>query len=187
MGGKKDMAKKKSGFLADFKKFIMRGNVLDLAIAVVIGGAFGAIVNSLVSDIIMPLLTLATGDGIQGLSVVLNGEEKYLADGSLNPKAVLWNYGNFLQTIINFLIIALCIFTVLRIVIKVKEAGQKLIKKNGEITEEATSEDVATETAEQAAKAETVEEKTENTEELLREIRDMLGKMCPKDDGKNKE
>ena len=72
--------KKKSTFFSDFKAFITKGNIMDMAVGVVIGGAFSAIVNSLVNDIIMPLLTLATGDGVQGLSVVLNGVDKYLAD-----------------------------------------------------------------------------------------------------------
>ncbi len=121
--------KKKSSFFSDFKAFITKGNVMDMAVGVVIGGAFSAIVNSLVNDIIMPLLNLATGDGVQGLSVVLNGVEKYLADGSINPEAVLWNYGNFLQTIINFLIIALCIFTTLRIITNIRKASEKIAEK----------------------------------------------------------
>ncbi|MDE5910927.1 MAG: large conductance mechanosensitive channel protein MscL, partial [Clostridia bacterium] len=121
--------KKKSTFFSDFKAFITKGNVMDMAVGVVIGGAFSAIVNSLVNDIIMPLLNLATGDGVQGLSVVLNGVEKYLEDGSINPEAVLWNYGNFLQTIINFLIIALCIFTTLRIIMNIRKASEKIAEK----------------------------------------------------------
>ena len=121
--------KKKSTFFSDFKAFITKGNIMDMAVGVVIGGAFSAIVNSLVNDIIMPLLTLATGDGVQGLSVVLNGVDKYLADGSINPEAVLWNYGNFIQTIINFLIIALCIFTTLRIIMNIKKASEKITEK----------------------------------------------------------
>ena len=121
--------KKKSTFFSDFKAFITKGNIMDMAVGVVIGGAFSAIVNSLVNDIIMPLLTLATGDGVQGLSIVLNGKEKYLADGSVNPEAVLWNYGNFLQTIINFLIIALCIFTTLRIIMNIKKKSEELAEK----------------------------------------------------------
>lgn len=88
----------------DFKKFIMKGNVVDLAVAVIIGGAFGKIVASLVNDILMPLIVLITGqNSISALSVTLRE-----AVGEGEP--LLWKYGNFLQTIIDFLIIAFCIF-----------------------------------------------------------------------------
>ena len=160
--------RKKSTFFSDFKAFITKGNIMDMAVGVVIGGAFSAIVNSLVNDIIMPLLNLATGDGVQGLSVVLNGVDKYLADGSINPEAVLWNYGNFLQTIINFLIIALCIFTALRIIMNIKKASEKIAEKaklelnkdkaNAEQPEQqAVAQDAVADVAEEA-KAEAVEE-----------------------------
>ena len=163
------MKRKKSTFFKDFKAFISRGNIIDLALAVIIGGAFSKIVNSLVSDIIMPLLTLATGDGVQGLSLVLNGVDKYLADGSLNPDAVLWNYGNFIQSIINFLVIALCLFTALRIITKARDAAVKHMehfnKENGTSDAEAPAE----------APAEVAEsEKTETAEDLLKQIRDLL-------------
>lgn len=150
--------KKKSSFFSDFKAFITKGNIMDMAVGVVIGGAFSAIVNSLVNDIIMPLLTLATGDGIQGLSVVLNGESKYLADGSLNPKAVLWNYGNFIQTIINFLIIALCIFTALRIIMNIKKASEMLVDKAKHEIKGAKEEQSAEQVATQEAVADVAEE-----------------------------
>lgn len=160
--------RKKSTFFSDFKAFITKGNIMDMAVGVVIGGAFSAIVNSLVNDIIMPLLNLATGDGVQGLSVVLNGVDKYLADGSINPEAVLWNYGNFLQTIINFLIIALCIFTTLRIIMNIKKASEKIAEKAKlelgkdsvvaeQSEQQAVAQDAVADVAEEA-KAEAVEE-----------------------------
>ncbi|MDE6551059.1 MAG: large conductance mechanosensitive channel protein MscL [Clostridia bacterium] len=180
------MKKKKSTFFADFKAFITRGNVMDLAIGVVIGGAFSAIVNSLVNDIIMPLLTLATGDGVQGLTVVLNKVPKYLADGTINPEAVLWNYGNFLQAIINFMIIALCIFLTIRIIKRIKSVKDKIVEKekqlieaklkSGEITEEQAAE--AVKAAEQPAIAAPAKE---TSEELLMQIRDLLKDMKPQD------
>lgn len=185
--------RKKSTFFSDFKAFITKGNVMDMAVGVVIGGAFSAIVNSLVNDIIMPLLTLATGDGVQGLSIVLNGVEKYLEDGSVNPEAVLWNYGNFLQSIINFLIIALCIFTTLRIIMNIKKASEKIADKakqelKGNAEQEAVQEAVAdvaeevkaddTTAAEAVVEAveEDVEQK-ETQEDLLKQIRDLLATM----------
>lgn len=152
--------RKKSTFFSDFKAFITKGNIMDMAVGVVIGGAFSAIVNSLVKDIIMPLLNLATGNGVEGLSVVLNHVPKYLDDGSINPEAILWNYGNFLQSIINFLIIALCIFTTLRIIMNIKKASEKIAEKAKqsmhkpeEAQTETASEAVADVAAEQTAEA----------------------------------
>ncbi len=206
--------RKKSTFFSDFKAFITKGNVMDMAVGVVIGSAFSAIVNSLVKDIIMPLLNLATGNGVEGLSVVLNGVNKYLEDGSINPEAILWNYGNFLQSIINFLIIALCIFTTLRIIMNIRKASEKIAEKakhtfdskpedapaeaaqevvaasaeeEQKQQEQATQdaqpqEEVAAEAAQEGAK-ETVEDLQvkESQEDILRQIRDLLLTMQPKE------
>ena len=206
--------RKKSTFFSDFKAFITKGNVMDMAVGVVIGSAFSAIVNSLVKDIIMPLLNLATGNGVEGLSVVLNGVNKYLEDGSINPEAILWNYGNFLQSIINFLIIALCIFTTLRIIMNIRKASEKIAEKakhtfdskpedapaeaaqevvaasaeeEQKQQEQATQdaqpqEEVAAEAAQEVAK-ETVEDLQvkESQEDILRQIRDLLLTMQPKE------
>ncbi|HJP98812.1 MAG TPA: large-conductance mechanosensitive channel protein MscL [Rhodanobacteraceae bacterium] len=97
-------------FAKDFKAFIMRGNVLDLAIAVVIGGAFGAVVKSLVSDIIMPPLGLLTsGVDFTKLKVIIKH--------SPDPKKVVSiNYGAFISTIITFLIIAFAVFVMIWLV-----------------------------------------------------------------------
>lgn len=166
-------------FFKDFRDFITRGNIIDLAIGVIIGGAFSAIVNSLVNDIIMPLLHLATGDGVQGLSVVLNGVDKYLADGSVNPEAVLWTYGNFLQAIINFLIIAICLFLALKVIMAVRNAGEKAIEKQAKAIKkqlkkgEITQEEAEMKTQEIVA-AEPPAPVVDKTEELLTEIRDLL-------------
>ena len=99
----------------DFKKFAMKGNVVDLAVAVIIGGAFGKIVSSLVNDIVMPLIVLITGqNSISGLSVTLR---EAVGDG----EPLLWKYGNFLQTVIDFLIIAFCIFLFVKVFEKFKK------------------------------------------------------------------
>ncbi|MDE7453752.1 MAG: large conductance mechanosensitive channel protein MscL [Clostridia bacterium] len=167
-------------FFKEFKDFISRGNILDMAIGVIIGGAFSAIVNSLVNDIIMPLLKLATGDGIQGLSVQLNTwVSATLEDGSANPAAIYWNYGNFIMAIVNFLIIAICLFIGIKIVMSIKKAGQSVAEKQkkaiakklkkGEITEEEAAQAVV-ETEAQAEPAAPVE----TPDDLLREIRDLL-------------
>jgi large conductance mechanosensitive channel len=99
-------------FAKDFKAFIMRGNVVDLAVAVVIGGAFGKIVTSLVNDIIMPPIGWITG-GIDFSNL------KWIIQDSPDPKKIVAiNYGAFINTIITFLIIALSIFVVIKLIEK---------------------------------------------------------------------
>lgn len=99
------------GFLADFKAFAMRGNVIDLAVGVVIGGAFGAIVTSLVGDIIMPIVGIMTGGvDFSGLS--------YKA-GSASIA-----YGKFIQAAFVFVIVAFALFMVVRIMNKLKKAEE---------------------------------------------------------------
>jgi len=99
----------------EFKEFIMRGNVLDLAIAVIIGGAFGAIVNSMVNDIVMPPIGLILGHvDFKDLFLSLNGQSyPSLADAKKASAPVL-AYGQFLNTIINFLIISFVIFVIVK-------------------------------------------------------------------------
>jgi large conductance mechanosensitive channel len=101
--------------LEEFKKFAMRGNVVDLAVAVVIGAAFGAIVNSLVNDIIMPLIGAVTG-GIDFSNYFLPLSSKVtatvLADAKKQGAVLAW--GNFLTLLLNFLIIAFALFLVVK-------------------------------------------------------------------------
>jgi large conductance mechanosensitive channel len=107
----------------DFKEFIMRGNVIDLAVAVIIGAAFGAIVTSFVNDIVMPLIGQALGKvNFTDFFISLNGV-KYatLADAKAAGAATV-NYGVFINTIINFLIIAFVIFIVIRRINRLKKA-----------------------------------------------------------------
>ena len=97
-------------FIEDFKKFAMKGNVVDMAVGVVVGGAFGKIVTSLVNDIITPLIIMVTGKTkLAELSIPLTGEK-----GTESYVGIM--YGQFIQTVIDFLIIALSIFIVIRIV-----------------------------------------------------------------------
>jgi large conductance mechanosensitive channel len=107
--------------MKEFKEFAMRGNVVDLAVGVVIGAAFGAIVTSLVGDIVMPLIGIATaGVDFSKAALVLREAS---ADGK--APAVLLSYGKFLQTIINFVIVAFVIFLVVKAMnaVKKKEAA----------------------------------------------------------------
>lgn len=121
--------KKKNSFFSDFKDFIARGNVIELAVAVIMGGAFGKIVSSLVSDIVMPLVGIFIGDDFSSLSAVIEGSTIH--------------YGLFIQNVVDFLIIAFFIFTVTRGISKVTaklEAEKK--KEKEEKKEEKPSEEV---------------------------------------------
>ena len=126
-------------FLAEFKEFIMKGNVLDLAIGVIIAGAFGTIINSLVQDVIMPPIGLALGSvDFNDLFIQLNKAAVSIPAGTTlaaakEQGAVVIAYGSFLMTIINFLIIAFFIFLLVKAVNKLR-AG-----KEEDVEEEATT------------------------------------------------
>ena len=106
----------KSTFLQDFKAFAMKGNVVDMAVGVIIGGAFGKIVSSVVADIIMPPIGLLLGGvNFTDLKWVMKPAE--VVDGK-EVEAVTMNYGQFLQNTIDFIIIAFSIFVVIRLVMK---------------------------------------------------------------------
>ena len=101
----------------DFKAFILRGNVVDLAVAVVIGAAFGAIVNSFVKDILMPPIgALLGGADFTNLFITITGPKMATLADAQAAKAVTWNYGLFINTIINFVIIGFAVFLVVRAV-----------------------------------------------------------------------
>ncbi|MBN2149253.1 MAG: large-conductance mechanosensitive channel protein MscL [Anaerolineales bacterium] len=107
--------------LKEFKEFAMRGSVLDLAIGLIIGGAFGKIVTSFVNDILMPPIGLLLGKiNFTDLFITLSGEKfTTLADAQANG-AVTWNYGIFISAIVDFLIVAFVIFLLVRQINKMK-------------------------------------------------------------------
>ena len=103
------------GFISEFKEFAMKGNVMDMAVGVIIGGAFGKIVTSLVNDVLMPVVSLATG-GIDFTNLFINlGEGSYstLAQAQ-EAGASVFAYGSFIQNVVDFLIVAFCIFLMLK-------------------------------------------------------------------------
>ena len=113
------------GIIKDFKAFISRGNVVDMAVGVIIGGAFGKIVTSLVNDVIMPGIGKLTGGvDLAQLKVVLTPAVLDEAGAVVTPENAIL-YGNFLATILDFLIIAACIFLMVRIFTKIKEKFEK--------------------------------------------------------------
>ena len=110
-------------FLTDFKEFALKGNVIDLAVGVIIGGAFGKIVSSLVDDIIMPLVSLAIpgSDGFKNWKHIIVKGQEATADGAAAIEEIAINYGTFLQNIVDFFIIAISIFVALRVMMKLKK------------------------------------------------------------------
>ena len=141
------------GFIKEFKEFAVKGNVMDMAVGVIIGGAFGKIVTSLVSDVLMPLIGKLTG-GVSFVDLFVN-----LGDGNFNTLAeakeagaAVFAYGQFIQNIIDFLIVAFCIFLMIK-------GMNKLNRKK-----------------EEPKPAEPAAPKGPTQEELLAEIRDLLKK-----------
>lgn len=154
-------------FLSDFKAFIAKGNVIDMAVGVVIGGAFGKIVTSLVNDIIMPAVSMLTGKiSVSDLKYVIT-EAVMEGDKIVTPEVAI-KYGNFIQLIIDFLLVAFCIFCVLRAMMGVnktlhaKEIAEEEAKKKAEEEKKKAEEEAA-------ANKETVED-------ILRDIRESLKK-----------
>ena len=112
-------------FLADFKEFAMKGNVIDMAVGVIVGGAFGKIVSSLVNDIIMPVVTLATGGaGYANLKYVIT-PGRAATETAAAVEEVAINYGTFIQNVVDFFIIAFSIFMALRLVMKLKKKEEE--------------------------------------------------------------
>ena len=136
------------GFIKEFKEFAVKGNVMDMAVGVIIGGAFGKIVTSLVGDVLMPVISLATG-GIDftNLFVNLSDDAKYATLAAAQEAgANVFAYGQFIQNVLDFIIIAFCIFLMIK--------GMNKLKKEEEPAPEAPA--------------------GPTQEELLAEIRDLL-------------
>ncbi len=117
---------KGNGFFGEFKKFIMRGNVIDLAVGVIVGGAFQAIVKSLVDDVVMPVISLATkGISFADLFIALDGGEYATLAAAQEAGAATLNYGNFISAILNFLIMAFVVFLLVKGINAVAEKSKK--------------------------------------------------------------
>ncbi len=122
--------KKKKGFFAEFKEFIAQGNVLDMAIGVVIGAAFKAIVTSLVDNIINPLIGLAINTSSLADAKWIIKEGKLAEDGiTYAVPEVAVQYGLFLKSIIDFIIVAFCLFCALKVVMGIKSKAEEARKK----------------------------------------------------------
>jgi large conductance mechanosensitive channel len=108
---------------SEFKEFIMKGNVMDLAVGVIIGAAFGKIVDSLVNDIIMPIVGKITGGvDFSNMYIPLNGQDATLALVEAKKAGAVLAYGNFITIVVNFVILAFIIFMMVKQVNKMKKA-----------------------------------------------------------------
>ncbi len=178
------MAKKKSSFWADFKKFISRGNVVDMAVGVVVGGAFSKIVTGFVNYIINPFVGIFIKDGgLDGLKTIITPEELDPTTGevAISEVAILW--GTWIQTIIDFIIVAFCIFCVVRVITRIREkANEKEALAKAEADAIAAKEAEAKAAADAEAAAAKAKEEAEFRASLmaqtalLAEIRDNLKK-----------
>ena len=113
---------KVKGFFGEFKEFISRGSVIDLAVGVIIGGAFTSIVNSLVNDIIMPVIGwLFGGIDFTELKIVITPGTEEVAEAAIR-------YGNFIQNVVNFLLVALVIFMMIRLINKFRRKKEEAPK-----------------------------------------------------------
>jgi len=140
------------GFLQEFKAFALKGNVMDMAVGVIIGGAFGKIVTSLVNDVIMPPIGLVVGGvDFSDLNLTLKQAVTDAAGEVLTP-AVTWSYGAFIQQVVDFAILAFCVFMMIKVM-------NRLMKKKEE---------------EAPAPAPAPEPEPTAEEKLLTEIRDLL-------------
>jgi len=108
------------GILKEFKEFAIKGNVIDLAVAVIIGGAFGKIIASFVNDIFMPPLGLLLG-GVDFKDLAITLKEAYVAADGVEMSAVLLSYGSFIQNVVDFTIIAFVIFMVIKAINSTKK------------------------------------------------------------------
>lgn len=181
-------------FFKDFKAFISKGNILDMAVGVIIGAAFSAIINSLVNDILMPVIALVVNvDSLEQLSIVLHPES---APGA--GDALTWNYGNFIAALINFILIALVLFCVLKAVMAahglthpkygemITKAEYKAFRKEGKTKEEIKAIDKSR--IEEKAKQDEIakqEAYKNSTEYLLKRTVELLEKIEEKDQNKN--
>lgn len=179
------------GFFREFKKFITRGNVIDLAVGMIIGSAFTAIVNALVNGIFKPLINAIPMGNIQGLITMLvpkNSEGVKVAVDSAEidlAKSVYINWGDFIMAIISFFITALVLFIIIKIINGIHERGKAISEKQkAKIQKKLEKGQISAEEAAESVKA--LEEApaepaapVETTDDLLRQIRDLLKANAP--------
>ena len=174
-------------FFSEFKAFITRGNVLDMAVGVIVGGAFTAIVTALTGQILQPLInwllaSIMGGDGLEAAVTMLKPAYTEGADGAKVidlANSIYINWGAFITAIINFLLVALILFCIVKAINHVHEKGKQAAekrKKKDEVVEEAPAEEPAPAPVEEPA--------PETSEQILAEIRDLLKAQNPASEDK---
>ncbi|MGJ8636133.1 MAG: large conductance mechanosensitive channel protein MscL [Phycisphaerales bacterium] len=116
------------GMIKEFKEFAIKGNMVDMAVGIIIGGAFGLIIKSLIADVIMPLVGKATGSGLDFTNMYIplaDGVEKGLSLEEARGQGAVFAYGNFLTVMFNFLILAFVIFIMVKMINKAKKNFEK--------------------------------------------------------------
>lgn len=118
----------KCKFLSDFKDFAVKGNVIDMAVGVIIGGAFGKIVTSLVNDVIMPTVGIAIG-GLDFKNLKWVMKDAVMDGETVVTPEVAMNYGNFIQNVVDFIIIAFCIFVMIKLIMNLKRKKEEPVQE----------------------------------------------------------
>ncbi len=193
------MKKPKFGLLKEFKEFITRGNVIDLAVGMIIGAAFTAIVTALVNNIFKPLINaIPMGDGVSGLITMLvakdaNGIEVARNAATIDlTKSIYIDWGAFIMAVINFLLTAIILFAIIKVInslrggmkelkgVEIDKATKAELKAQG-MNKKQMKEYVAKKAEEEAAKkaAEAAANAPETTEQILSEIRELLKALQP--------
>ena len=114
------------GFLKEFKAFALKGNVMDMAVGVIIGGAFGKIVTSLVNDILMPPIGVIMGNtNFSDLKLDISAVRDAVGTGVEAAEPVYWNYGAFIQQCIDFIILAFCVFLIVKLMNQLKKKKEE--------------------------------------------------------------
>ena len=194
---KRRLERKQHGFFAEFKKFIMRGNVVDMATGVIVAASFKDIITSLTNDIFMPwvnyLMFSITGGKKGELITILNNEPYFIMKGEgeaatqiVNPACIFINWGKFINAIINFLLVALIIFLTIKIIQSVRKRLAKVREKINEdelaaekaymAKVEAKEKAEAAKKAAEKAEADKAKAEEKSTNELLVEVINLLNK-----------
>lgn len=172
------MAKKKCGLLKEFKEFISRGNVMDLAVGMIIGAAFTAIITAVVNGILKPLINLIPLSET-GLQTILR-PAVVDAEGNVLTEALILDWGAVISAIITFLLTALVLFVIVKAFNTMKKKGEELkAKAEAELAKKEKAEAPAEEAPVEEAPA--PEEPKETAEDLLKQIRDELAKLNAKE------
>ena len=166
-------------FFNEFKQFISRGNVLDMAVGIIIGSAFTAIITAIVGHILTPLINWIPGSGETGALQVVLRNAVYAEDGTVVTEALIIDFGAGISAIVTFLITAFVLFLIVKTINTIRAGGQLLVERQkkainkklraGKITEEQAEAE-----ARKLAAAEEPPAPVETTDDLLREIRDLL-------------